>query len=119
MSSDDFYAKERTRHATFGVAVFVFSAVLVHIGHGGVSSLFTLDALLFMAIGIPLSALVLGAFGFHLYKGAAAVLFRQPPTDPSPTTVRLVRLLDVALKVVVVLVGWYLVQEAWLGLHRP
>lgn len=115
---DSFYARERARHAVFGAMVFVFAAVQVHLAYGGLPSLFTLDALLFMLVGLPLSAFVLGAFGHHLHKGAAALLFRQPPTDPSPTLVRVTRLLDVLLKVVVVLVGWFLVREAWAQLHQ-
>ena len=114
---DEFYARERTRHATFGVMVFVFSALHVHVVYGGLPSLFTLDALLFLAVGVPLSAFVLGPFGFHLHRGVAGVVFRTPPVDPSPTLVRLTKLLDLVLKVVVVLIGWYLVKEAWLGVH--
>lgn len=114
---NDFYAKEKPRHAAFGAMVFVFAFLHVHLVYGGLSSLFTLNALLFMAVGLPLAAIVLGGFGFHLHKGVAAIVFREPPINPSITMVRLVKLLDVLLKVVVVLVGWYLVREAWLGVH--
>ncbi len=117
-TTEDFYTRERIRHAGFAAVVFVFSAVLVHLTRGGLSSLFTLDALLFMLVGTPLSALVLGSFAFHLHKGVAALLFRRPPADPGPATLWLVKALDVLLKVVVVLVGWYLVLQAWLGLHQ-
>ena len=69
-------------------------------------------------LGIPLAALVLGSFSFHLHKGVAAVVFREPPENPSDTMVKLVKLLDLVLKVVVVLLGWYIVKEAWEGIHQ-
>jgi len=115
---ESFYSRERTRHASFAVIVFVFSTFHVHMVFGGVSSLLTFDALLFVLLGLPLAALVLGSFSFHLHKGVAAMVFREPPTNPSETMVKLVKLLDLVLKVVVVLIGWYIVKEAWEGIHQ-
>lgn len=113
-----FYTRERARHASFAVIVFVFSAFHVHMVFGGVSSLLTLKALLFFVVGLPLAALVLGSFSFHLHRGVAAMVFREPPTNPSDTLLKLVKLLDLVLKVAVVLIGWYLVKEAWEGIHQ-
>lgn len=112
-----FYQRERARHGSFAVVIFVFSAALVHMANGGVSSLFTLKSALFFVIGIPIAITTLGPFGFALHRGVATLLFRgqSPPLAAGATM--MVRLIDVALKVALVLLGWYLTSEAYHWLH--
>ena len=76
MSTQTVYDQQKQAAGRFSTIVFTISGLYLFVANGGVSSLFSLKALLFFGAGMFAAAIFIGTPAYLLQRGASKALMK-------------------------------------------